>query len=93
MLGAHASALASIETARERTPEARDAVQGPQVSFVRSILLVRAGRNAEGYAEVERLLRVPFGAPITRFFQPEPVLLLVKDDPRYDELVNRPPRL
>jgi TolB-like protein len=93
MLGEHASAVASIESARSMDPEARDATNGPQVSFFRTIILVRAGRGDEGYAEVNRLLRVPFGAPIRQFFQPTPVLLLVKDDPRYDELINHPPRL
>lgn len=93
MLGKHADALATIEMARSKNPETRDAVNGPRVSFVRSILLVRAGRRDEGYAEVTRLLRVPFSVPLTRFFYPDPLLLVVKDDPQFDELVNRAPRL
>ena len=90
MLGEHAAALATIEMARTRQPEARDAINGPQVSFVRSVILVRAGRSEEGYAEVTRLLRVPFGGRLDPF---DPLWLLLKDDPHYDELLNHPPRL
>jgi len=93
MLGKHAAALATIADAGKKSPEGRDAINGPAVAFARSIVLVRAGRSAEGYAEVERLLRVPFGAPIGFFEDPAPELLLLKSDPRYDELINRPPRL
>ncbi len=93
MLGKHAAALASIELARTQSPEDRDAINGPGLSFTRSIILVRAGRSAEGYAEVMRLLRVPFSAPIDVFDVPDPVRLLLKDDPHYDELLNHPPRL
>ena len=93
MLGEHTAALASIELARTQSPEDRDAINGPSVSFTRSVILVRAGRSAEGYAEVTRLLRVPFGAPIDVSDVPDPVRLLLKDDPHYDELINHPPRL
>jgi hypothetical protein len=94
MLGEHAAALATIDAERAEMPEARDPVNGPAVSFMRSIILVRAGRGAEGYAEVTRLLRVPFGVPIDIFSDGDgEILLLVKSDPHYDELVNHPPRL
>jgi hypothetical protein len=55
---------------------------------------VRAGRTDEGYAEVRRLLQVPFGAPLD--FDSNGVgenLLAVKDDPHFDELTKNPPRL
>jgi TolB-like protein/Tfp pilus assembly protein PilF len=93
MLGDHAAALASIDTARTLSPEERDATNGPHVSFIRSIILVRAGRSAEGYAEVTRLLRVPFSGRQEYFGEKDPELLLVEHDPHYDELVNHPPRL
>ena len=94
MLGEHSAALATIDAERAEMPEARDPINGPAVSFMRSIILVRAGRPAEGYAEVTRLLRVPFGAPIDVFSDGDgEILLLVKDDPHYDELVRHPPRL
>jgi TolB-like protein/lipoprotein NlpI len=94
MLGDHAAALATIDAQRDALPESRDPVNGPQISFLRSIILVRAGRTAEGYAEVQRLLRVPFGAP-TDFDSNGvgEILLAVKDDPHFDELINHPPRL
>jgi tetratricopeptide (TPR) repeat protein len=90
MLGDHAAALASIDAARALVPEAKDAVNGPRLSFVRSIILVRAGRMAEGYAEVARLLRVPFGQPPDPF---DDMLLIVKDDRHYDQIIHNPPRL
>ncbi len=93
MLGKHTEALATIELARLRSPEARDPVNGPYVSFARSVILVRAGRREEGHAEAVRLLRVPFGAPLQYFEEPDPILLLLKGDPHYEELIERPPRL
>jgi len=93
MLGKHAAALATIENARARAPESRDATNGPYVSFMRSVILVRAGRSAEGYAEVARLLHVPYGSPVDFYDDFEPVRLLLSGDPRYDELLIHPPRL
>jgi len=93
MLGKHSAAVATIERARMRNPESRDATNGPKVSFMRSVILVRAGRSEEGYGEAARLLHVPFGAPLNFFDEPEAVWLLLKDDPRYDQLLNHPPRL
>ena len=93
MLGEHKAALASIDAERARVPESRDPVNGPALSFTRSVLLVRAGRAEEGYAEVTRLLHVPFSTATNMFGDREPVLLLLKDDQRFDELINHPPRL
>ncbi len=93
MLGKHAEALATIELARARVPEVRDATNGPPVSFIRSFILVRAGRTEEGYAEVARLLRIPFGAPSNFIDGGNPIGLLTLGDPRFDELINHPPRL
>ena len=92
MLGEHAAALGSIDIVR--AARAHDPVNGPPISFLRSIILVRAGRTAEGYAEVTRLLRVPFGAPLNLFEDgTAEMLLAVKDDPHYDQIINNPPRL
>jgi TolB-like protein/Tfp pilus assembly protein PilF len=93
MLGEHKAALASIGAERARVPESRDPVNGPALSFTRSVLLVRAGRAEEGYAEATRLLHVPFSTAMNMFEDRDPVLLLLKDDPRFDELINHPPRL
>jgi TolB-like protein/Flp pilus assembly protein TadD len=93
VLGEHAAALASIDRARAISPEAHDAINGPRESFIRSIILMRAGRTSEGEAEVNRLLRVPFGGRIGLVDEFDPMMLLVEDDPRYDELINHPPRL
>ena len=93
MLGEHAVALDTIERARTAAPEARDAVNGPQTSFVRSVILVRAGRSTEGYAEAVRLLQVPYGSPAPWLFDEHPEVVILKHDPHYDALINHPPRL
>jgi TolB-like protein/Flp pilus assembly protein TadD len=93
MLGRHELALATIERRIAGDPESRDATNGPELAFLRSIILVRAGRKEEGYAEVRRLLRVPFATGANFFEDPEPAWLAVKDDPHYDEILRRPPRL
>ncbi len=93
MLGQHAEALATIERAQAQVPEVRDAINGPPISFIRSFILVRAGRTEEGYAEVARLLHVPFGAPSNFIDGGNPIGLLTLGDPRFDELINHPPRL
>jgi TolB-like protein len=93
MLGEHKAALATIDAARAKTPESRDPVNGPTLSFTRSVILVRAGRAAEGYTEATRLLHVPFSTGADWYHDPDPVLLLLKGDPHYDELINHPPRL
>ncbi len=89
MLGHHDAALATIDQDRATIPESRDAVNGPRASFVRSIILVRAGRTDEGYAEVARLLRVPYGSPISDSDFPT-LTLAIKDDPHFDEMINNP---
>jgi TolB-like protein len=93
MLGKHAEALQNSEAACAMAPETSDATNGPRMSFTRSVILVRAGRAEEGYAEVKRLLRVPFGAPFPYPFEQDGVLLWLENDPQYDELIHRPPRL
>ncbi len=93
MLGDHAAAIATINAEMTRYSEATDPVNGPYLSFIRSIILVRAGRTAEGYAEVRRLSRVPFGAPVDFFEDRDAVLLAIKDDPQFNILTKNPPRL
>ena len=93
MLGDHAAAIATIETARGRWPESLDPVNGPPISFYRSVILARAGRTAEAYAEVERLLHVPNGTGADMIFDPEAIYFLLKDDPHFDTLIHHPPRL
>jgi tetratricopeptide (TPR) repeat protein len=93
MLGEHTAALATIDKLRAEDPESGDALNGPEMSFVRSVILVRAGRRDEAYAEVNRLLRVPFGNPMWKFGRTNCIALLVKNDPHFDDLLYRPPRL
>jgi TolB-like protein/DNA-binding winged helix-turn-helix (wHTH) protein/Tfp pilus assembly protein PilF len=93
MLGEHATALDTIDRARTLVPEARDAINGPAISFVRSVILVRAGRSTEGYAEAARLLHVPYGAPVPWIDGDHPEVVILKHDSHYDALINNPPRL
>lgn len=93
MLGDHAAALATIGEERRRFPEARDPVNGPPIALTRATILFRAGRLAESHAEVARLMQVPFGSPAAFFFDKDPELLLVRNDPQFDALINHAPRL
>ena len=93
MLGEHEAALATIEKARALAPEARDAMNGPEVSCMRSIILVRAGYGAEGYAEARRLLHVPFGTPMELLGLNDAQWLVLKDEPKYADIIAHPPRL
>jgi hypothetical protein len=93
MLGEHAAALATIDKLRATLPESRDAINGPEVSFMRCVILVRAGRREEAYAEVNRLLHAPCGNPLWKYGEVHLVALLVKDDPHFEELLYHPPRL
>jgi TolB-like protein/regulator of sirC expression with transglutaminase-like and TPR domain len=96
LLGAHDAALATIEKVAQFNPESTDAINGPWVSFVRSIILVRAGRVEEGHAEAARLLRVPFAAPVQHFFGPSLDFVLrraIQDDRQFDAFFDDPPRL
>ena len=95
MLGEHEAAIRTIESLHEQYPESLEPLFGPQCSFTRSVVLARAGRTGEAYAEVERLLHVPFAARNDLIDDyPDPVyLLLLKDDPHYDALIHHPPRL
>ena len=92
-LGEHEAALRSIEEAHAHSPESLDHLNGPAVSFVRSVVLARAGRTTEAYAEVQRLLQVPFGSPLDLVADRAPVYFLVDHDAHFDELIHRPPRL
>jgi hypothetical protein len=60
---------------------------------VRSVILVRAGRSTEGYAEAARVLHVPYGTPFPFFDENHPEVVILKHDPHYDALINHPPRL
>jgi hypothetical protein len=92
-LGKHEEAIATVDQLRARFPESRDAINGPEMSALRSFVLVRAGRLEEGHAEARRLLRVPYGSPTRLHAWDEPILFLVKDDAELDELFNHPLRL
>jgi TolB-like protein len=93
MLGRHGEAIATIDGVLAADPESRDAPNGAKAALLRSIILVRAGRKDEGYAEVRRLLRVPFATGADYSEDTEPAWLAVKDDPHYEEILQRPPRL
>jgi TolB-like protein len=93
VLEEHDAAIKTIEEARTLIPESLDHVNGPQIAFIRSVVLARAGRTTEAYAEVERLMHVPFGSPLILWTEPPQVYLLLKGDPHFDQLLYNPPRL
>jgi tetratricopeptide (TPR) repeat protein len=93
MLGEHDAAIRTVEEARAHVPESVDPVNGPLVSFYRSVVLARAGRSDEANAEIARLLHVPFATPQEAFSDPDPLYVLLKDDPHFDALIHHPPRL
>jgi hypothetical protein len=68
-------------------------MNGAPVSFIRSVILIRAGYGAEGYAEAKRLLHVPFATPVDLLDIYDPMWFLIKDDPKYAEIIRHPPRL
>lgn len=71
--------------------EAANPANSGLVSFVHAVMLSRTGRSAEADADVTRLLRVTFGAPLTFVDEADSAVLLVKDYPRISELLQRPP--
>jgi len=91
MLGRHAEALATIDAVIAAEPASRNAMNAPTLSLHRSIILVRAGRQDEGYAALGQL-KARFANPADFFGDPNPAYLAVKDDPHYDEILRRPPR-
>jgi TolB-like protein/Flp pilus assembly protein TadD len=93
MLGEHDAAIRTVEEARALSPESLDPVNGPSVSFYRSVVLARAGRSDEANAEIARLLHVPFATADDPFSDPDPIYVLLKDDPQFDALIHHPPRL
>jgi tetratricopeptide (TPR) repeat protein len=57
LLGRTAEAVRAADEAVRLRPEARDAVNGPEVAMRRAWVLIHAGvRAEEGYAELERLV-------------------------------------
>jgi hypothetical protein len=60
---------------------------------LRGIVLLRAGRKEEGYAEVRRPLRVPLATGANFFDDAAPARFAVREDPHHDEILRRPPRL
>jgi hypothetical protein len=54
------------------------------MSLLRSLVLVRAGRRADGYAELDRLRRVPSAYPSDEYFGDiSPALVLMGQDERF----------
>lgn len=88
-LGEHGAALAAIERTCQLAPEDRDATNGPAFALVRALLLVRAGQDARGYAELERLRHVPNAVPYDWFGGDiSPTLILMEQDPRFHAVLH-----
>jgi TolB-like protein/Flp pilus assembly protein TadD len=87
LLGRRAEALRAADEAVRQTPEARDAVNGPQVAMLRAWVLIRSGERAEeGYAEFERLLGGFLLQP--RWVAAQHEWLMLRDDARLKEIIR-----
>jgi TolB-like protein/Tfp pilus assembly protein PilF len=87
ILGERDNALASALKSAEAMPESRDALNGPTNAVICASALAWAGEKERALAEVQRLLRVPFGANVNVvrvFFRP------LQDDPRFKAMVSDP---
>ena len=89
LVGDKAEALRCAQTAKDLTPEAKDAVAGAPLSVNFAQILAWCGEKDRALAELARLLRTPFGENIhvaKSSFGWLPLL----DDPRFQALVNDP---
>jgi TolB-like protein len=87
LLGRRAEALRAADEAVRLAPEARDAVNAPQVAMLRAWVLIRSGvRAEEGYAEFERLLGGFDLQP--RWVAAQPEWQLQRDDARVQQIIQ-----
>jgi hypothetical protein len=87
LLGRRAEALRLADEAVRLAPEARDAVNAPQVAMLRAWVLIRSGTRAEeGYAELERLLGGFDLQP--RWVAAQPEWRLLRDDARVQQIIR-----
>ena len=87
LLGRRAEALRAADEAVRLAPEARDAVNAPQVAMLRAWVLIRSGERAEeGYAEFERLLGGYALQP--RWVAALPEWRLLRDDARVQQIIR-----
>jgi tetratricopeptide (TPR) repeat protein len=87
LLGKRAEALRLADEAVRLAPEARDAVNAPQVAMLRAWVLIRSGERAEeGYAEFERLLGGFDLQP--RWVAALPEWRLLRDDARVQQIIR-----
>ena len=87
LLGKRAEALRSGGQAVRLAPEARDAVNAPQVAMLRAWVLIRSGERAEeGYAEFERLLGGFDLQP--RWVAALPEWQLLREDARVQQIIR-----
>jgi TolB-like protein len=89
LIGDKAEALRCAQTSRDLIPESKDAVAGPPLSVYHAQVLAWVGEKDRALAELARLLRTPFGENIyaAKF---SPYWLPLRDDPRFQALVNDP---
>jgi tetratricopeptide (TPR) repeat protein len=87
LLGQDAEALRLADEAVRLLPEARDAVNGPDVAMLRAWVLIRSGARAEeGYAEFDRLLGGFAQQP--RWVAVQPEWRLLQDDARVQQIIR-----
>jgi TolB-like protein/Tfp pilus assembly protein PilF len=87
-LGDKAAALALAERGLAITPMEKDAVDGPQPVEILARVAAGTGEADRAIASLEKLLPIPYGAPLASGVPLTPALLRL--DPMFDRLRNDP---
>ncbi len=91
LLGNQTEALRAARMAVELVPEALDAVDGPRNRRTLAVVHAWAGDKDSAFAELTRLLRVPFGYDYSvHDLRVDPMFAPLRGDPRFETLLKDP---